>query len=153
MKASALLLPGKRGRKKRTLRHGLKANTEVLAYKRSLRSICRRMNSDVLTDVMVDELLIELGLAESIMDFTSPKKGAWTPSEDNQLLQTLASASIVGTNWNTVALGVRGRNGKQVRERYVNRLNPNLKMEIKDFVNKGGGTCKITIKTNCLPTT
>ena len=90
------------------------------------------MNSNDLTDVMVDEFIFELGLTDHVMDVASPRKGVWTPLEDTQLLQALgSSARTLGTNWNTVALGVPGRNGRQVRERYVNILNPTL--NIHDF--------------------
>jgi hypothetical protein len=51
-------------------------------------------------------------------------KNKWTPREDVILAQTVA---LLGTdNWRAIAAKVRGRNGKQCRERWFGQMDPEL---------------------------
>lgn len=54
-------------------------------------------------------------------------KGPWTAQEDEELLRLL-SLHPVGAkiNWNRLCGPLRGRNGKQARERWFNHLNPSV---------------------------
>lgn len=57
----------------------------------------------------------------------SYRKAMWTKAEDDALRQAIA---LHGTrNWSMVATMVPGRNGKQCRERWSGKLNPNLAKE------------------------
>ena len=54
----------------------------------------------------------------------------WTPAEDQALLDamhTLGSADGTAVKWSSVAELLRGRVGKQARERWFNHLDPDLK--------------------------
>ena len=46
-------------------------------------------------------------------------KGTWTSDEDSTILKYLKK---FGRNWSLIAKKLEGRNGKQVRERYINYL-------------------------------
>lgn len=50
-------------------------------------------------------------------------KGAWTKEEDDKLLELV---SQLGTNWALISNYMGSRSGKQVRDRFLNTLNPNL---------------------------
>ena len=52
-------------------------------------------------------------------------KGAWTPEEDERLLQLVHAHGP--SHWNRIAEHIPGRIGKQCRERWHNSLNPDLK--------------------------
>jgi len=52
------------------------------------------------------------------------KRRGWSHSEDAELLRLI---DIHGKKWTEVARLMTGRNGKQVRDRYVNVLMPNIK--------------------------
>jgi hypothetical protein len=52
---------------------------------------------------------------------------AWTKEED-ALLLTIVKKMQMPMKWSIVALSLPGRTGKQCRERYVNHLNPRLKV-------------------------
>lgn len=52
------------------------------------------------------------------------KRRGWSHSEDAELLRLI---DIHGKKWTDVARLMNGRNGKQVRDRYVNVLMPNIK--------------------------
>lgn len=52
------------------------------------------------------------------------KRRGWSQSEDAELLRLI---DIHGKKWTEVARLMKGRNGKQVRDRYVNVLMPNIK--------------------------
>lgn len=56
---------------------------------------------------------------------TGPK--AWTKEEDAKLLRLVQSMQMP-MKWSVVAHNLPGRTGKQCRERYVNHLNPRLKV-------------------------
>lgn len=55
---------------------------------------------------------------------TRNKRRGWSSSEDAQLLQLIDEH---GKKWTEVARMMNGRTGKQVRDRYVNVLMPNIK--------------------------
>jgi hypothetical protein len=50
---------------------------------------------------------------------SSTVKGTWTPEEDTLILRYYQK---FGRNWALIAKKIDGRNGKQVRERFVNYL-------------------------------
>lgn len=52
---------------------------------------------------------------------------AWTKEEDTTLLRIVQTMQMP-MKWSVVALSLPGRTGKQCRERYVNHLNPRLKV-------------------------
>eukprot|EP00977_Amphora_coffeiformis_P005896 scaffold1248_cov170-Amphora_coffeaeformis.AAC.15 len=52
---------------------------------------------------------------------------AWTKEEDSTLLRIVQTMQMP-MKWSVVALSLPGRTGKQCRERYVNHLNPRLKV-------------------------
>ena len=52
---------------------------------------------------------------------------AWTKEEDSMLLRIVQTMHMP-MKWSVVALSLPGRTGKQCRERYVNHLNPRLKV-------------------------
>lgn len=54
------------------------------------------------------------------------KKGNWTLDEDNLLRQWVAKHGA--TEWTSCAQVIKGRNGKQCRERWVNILDPAVKI-------------------------
>lgn len=66
-------------------------------------------------------------------DSQSPKrkgfysKTVWTPEEDQLLNQVVNNYGT--SNWSFVAKFLKGRNGKQCRERWYNRLQPDIKNE------------------------
>lgn len=54
------------------------------------------------------------------------KNNCWKKEEDEKLKRTV---SEIGTeNWNEVAKYIDNRNGKQCRERWLNHLNPNIRV-------------------------
>ena len=56
------------------------------------------------------------------------RKGQWTEEEDAAVIRAVESAGGDGnfTRWSQLALRLPGRVGKQVRDRWVNHLNPNI---------------------------
>lgn len=52
-------------------------------------------------------------------------RGPWRSEEDTHLLALVERHGP--SNWSTLSQYLPGRSGKQVRERYMNQLNPNLK--------------------------
>eukprot|EP00762_Andalucia_godoyi_P008074 ANDGO_02187.mRNA.1 Transcription factor MYB98 len=54
-------------------------------------------------------------------------KGNWTPEEDQKLMQLVAENGA--RRWSYIASNLKGRIGKQCRERYYNHLDPNLKKD------------------------
>jgi hypothetical protein len=64
------------------------------------------------------------------MDKNSKKKAGpkvWTKEED-QLLLNMVQSMRMPMKWSIVAQQMQDRTGKQCRERYVNHLNPRLKV-------------------------
>ena len=55
-----------------------------------------------------------------------PKK-KFTPEEDATLLKLVKK--IGPCKWNTIALSMPGRKGRQCRDRYMNYLSPNVKLD------------------------
>lgn len=55
----------------------------------------------------------------------SAKKGNWTPAEDKLLYQWVAENGP--HKWTDCSKLIKGRCGKQCRERWVNILNPSVK--------------------------
>jgi myb proto-oncogene protein len=51
------------------------------------------------------------------------KRGAWTKEEDETIIELY---NKFGKQWSYIAKHLNGRNGKQVRDRYINILDPNL---------------------------
>ena len=51
------------------------------------------------------------------------KKKAWTFDEDRKLFELIEK---YGTNWGFIAKIIHGRTGKQVRERFLNKLDPKI---------------------------
>ncbi len=54
---------------------------------------------------------------------TKGKRSSWTSQEDAQLLDLM---NIYGKKWSKIASAMKGRTGKQVRDRYVNVLMPDI---------------------------
>lgn len=52
-------------------------------------------------------------------------KGAWTKEEDQQIIHLVKK---YGTSWSRISKEMQSRNGKQIRDRYINVLDP--------FINK-----------------
>lgn len=72
------------------------------------------------------------GTEEGFGSHESPSKRksgpkAWTKEEDSTLLRIVQTMQMP-MKWSVVALSLPGRTGKQCRERYVNHLNPRLKV-------------------------
>ena len=53
-------------------------------------------------------------------------KGAWTPEEDQELLRLY---KYYGKNWSNISRSMPQRTGKQIRDRFLNALDDNLKKE------------------------
>lgn len=51
-------------------------------------------------------------------------KGTWSKEEDDKIL---ALVEIYGKTWSNLAKIMRSRNGKQIRDRFINVLDPNVK--------------------------
>lgn len=51
------------------------------------------------------------------------KRGQWSEEEDNQLKQLY---NIYSGKWSIIAEHMNGRSGKQIRERYINKLDPKV---------------------------
>ncbi len=51
------------------------------------------------------------------------KKGRWTKEEDDQVILYY---NIIGKNWGLISKILKTRNWKQVRDRYLNYLDPNI---------------------------
>jgi hypothetical protein len=55
------------------------------------------------------------------------RKGNWTEEEDRFIMQSVQSSSEQPfTRWSELAHRMPGRHGKQIRERWVNHLDPNI---------------------------
>ncbi|EFA77311.1 myb transcription factor [Heterostelium album PN500] len=54
-------------------------------------------------------------------------KGAWTKEEDDKVRELVAKFGA--KKWSEIALHLKGRMGKQCRERWHNHLNPNIKRD------------------------
>jgi len=54
------------------------------------------------------------------------KKGKWKKQEDQVILTTVLETGISSVRWSNIAKELPGRIGKQVRERYINYLDPEL---------------------------
>ena len=53
-------------------------------------------------------------------------KGAWTPEEDQELLRLYR---YYGKNWSHISKSMPHRTGKQIRDRFLNALDDNLKKD------------------------
>ena len=51
-------------------------------------------------------------------------KGGWTQEEDNLLINLIKK---YGKNWSLISTYIPSKNGKQIRDRYVNKLDKDLK--------------------------
>lgn len=51
-------------------------------------------------------------------------KGSWTKEEDKKILELVAK---YGRAWSKISRSLVTRNGKQIRDRYINILDPNVK--------------------------
>lgn len=51
------------------------------------------------------------------------KKDPWSNQEDKQLIELV---KIYGKNWSLISNMMKNRSGKQIRERYINNLDPNI---------------------------
>jgi hypothetical protein len=51
------------------------------------------------------------------------KKGRWTPEEDKKLIKL---NKYYGPNWGLISKKMKSRNWKQIRDRWVNKLDPSL---------------------------
>jgi hypothetical protein len=68
--------------------------------------------------------------SSSISTSSSPKaskRNLWTAQEDAQVAELVKKH---GTKWAIVASFMKNRNGKQVRDRYINYLLPNIKTDL-----------------------
>jgi hypothetical protein len=52
------------------------------------------------------------------------RKGVWEPWEDQMILKAI---SLYGPRWGEIAKAIHTRNAKQIRERYINYLDPSIK--------------------------
>ena len=59
-------------------------------------------------------------------DYSLQSKSKWT-FEDDQRILTLVKTT--GRNWMEISKHFPGKTGKQIRERFLNKLDPNLRME------------------------
>eukprot|EP00002_Diphylleia_rotans_P040375 TRINITY_DN9553_c0_g1_i6.p1 TRINITY_DN9553_c0_g1~~TRINITY_DN9553_c0_g1_i6.p1 ORF type:complete len:261 (-),score=42.45 TRINITY_DN9553_c0_g1_i6:416-1198(-) len=57
-------------------------------------------------------------------------KGPWTREEDEQLMKLVIHYGTM--SWALLAQGLPGRTAKQIRERWINHLNPEIKKEAWD---------------------
>jgi len=64
---------------------------------------------------------------EGITDGTTMRKGPWLAAEDEKLLQLVEKYGA--HDWSFIAEHIRGRVGKQCRERYFNHLAPDVRKE------------------------
>jgi hypothetical protein len=53
-------------------------------------------------------------------------KGPWTKDEDHRVIKLVKT---FGKNWSLIAKYISSRNGKQIRDRFLNNLDPNLKKD------------------------
>jgi myb proto-oncogene protein len=51
-------------------------------------------------------------------------KGAWKSEEDSKILEGIR---LYGKKWNMIAITLPTRNAKQIRDRYINYLDPHIK--------------------------
>ena len=51
-------------------------------------------------------------------------KGTWSREEDNKIISLV---DIYGKSWSKIAKIIKSRNGKQIRDRYINVLDPDVK--------------------------
>lgn len=51
------------------------------------------------------------------------KQKIWTEEEDREVLMLVKKG---GKNWNTISKVLKTKNGKQIRERYINKLDPGI---------------------------
>jgi hypothetical protein len=54
------------------------------------------------------------------------KKGSWDREEDEMILEGVGKH---GFKWYIIAKGFKNRNAKQIRDRYINYLDPNISKE------------------------
>jgi len=52
------------------------------------------------------------------------KKGLWTPEEDDEVRKLV---NLHGQQWSYISNIIKTRNGKQIRDRYLNYINPSTK--------------------------
>nr|GLL36189.1 transcription factor MYB98-like [Ipomoea trifida] len=80
---------------------------------------------------------------------TKSSKGQWTVEEDRLLIQLVEKHGV--RKWSHIAQLLKGRIGKQCRERWHNHLRPNIKNYIKTVLNSeknGGGANRRNSSTN-----
>ena len=62
---------------------------------------------------------------KTLSEISGPFKGAWTKEEDEQVLDLVRKYGP--KRWTLIAKHLKGRIGKQCRERWHNHLNPEIK--------------------------
>lgn len=71
-------------------------------------------------------MLLEVEKDESSTSFYKllpQAKNKWSSQEDQMVI---AMVNLHGKNWGLISKNLHDRSGKQVRERYLNKLDPNL---------------------------
>lgn len=64
-------------------------------------------------------------IAKRVLSGPVQMRRTWTKQEDEQLLSLI---KVYGQNWSMISQSMGGsRNGKQIRDRYLNKLNPSIK--------------------------
>ena len=79
-------------------------------------------------------------------------KGSWTKQEDKKILALIKKH---GRNWSLISKNIRSRTGKQIRDRYLNTLDPNTRKDkfsqeedkklVKYFLEYGPAWSKIAL--------
>jgi len=69
--------------------------------------------------------LVRIAQGEKIPEKEIHIKGSWTEDEDKQLVQLVEQYGA--KRWSFIASHLKGRVGKQCRERYLNHLDPSIK--------------------------
>jgi len=68
----------------------------------------------------------KLELEENLKTTTQTRRKFWLPAEDAQLIELV---NIYGEKWSKIASVMKGRTGKQIRDRYINSLKPGIRQE------------------------
>jgi len=71
--------------------------------------------------------LVSVDPEEAPSDATAMRKGPWLAAEDEKLIQLVEKYGA--HDWSFIAEHIRGRVGKQCRERYFNHLAPDVRKE------------------------
>lgn len=71
-----------------------------------------------------DDKILHGSKANKKENLVKGKRKAWQPHEDAKVLELVGK---YGQSWAVIASMMEGRSGKQIRDRYLNKLRPNIK--------------------------